>query len=102
MWPGTQSARSVPATVACMRDTPANTRGGPGPTSLDPRMRLFTPDGDPVELGMLAKTPVVVQLVRYFGCLPCQQYLCELDRRSGELTDDATGKERRGAGPAPP
>ncbi|MFN8629262.1 MAG: redoxin family protein [Chloroflexota bacterium] len=50
-------------------------------------MRLFTPDGDPVELGMLAETRVVVQLVRYFGCLPCQQYLRELDRRSGELAE---------------
>lgn len=57
----------------------------PRTTRLDPRMVLRTPDGDPVELGTLAGSTVVVQLVRYFGCLPCQQYLRDLDRRAGEL-----------------
>ena len=52
---------------------------------LDPRMTLLTPDGAEVELGTLAGSTIVVQLVRYFGCLPCQQYLRALHRRSDEL-----------------
>lgn len=38
---------------------------------------LKTPTGDDVALSTLAGRPVAVQLVRYFGCLPCQQYLQE-------------------------
>lgn len=47
---------------------------------------LFDPNGDPVPLGDLAGPVLVVQLVRYFGCLPCQEWLVELDR-VGERLD---------------
>jgi peroxiredoxin len=38
---------------------------------------LKTPAGDDYSLDQLSGKPVAVQLVRYFGCLPCQQYLQE-------------------------
>lgn len=44
---------------------------------------LLTPDGGPASLSAFAGTPLVIQLVRYFGCLPCQAYLRELDARAG-------------------
>lgn len=36
---------------------------------------LHDPDGRPVAFGELVAEPLVVILVRYFGCLPCQAYL---------------------------
>jgi peroxiredoxin len=46
---------------------------------------LLTPDGEPVTLAAFRGTPLVVQFVRYFGCLPCQAYLRALDERTDEL-----------------
>jgi len=46
---------------------------------------LLTPDGGPASLSAFDGTPLVIQLVRYFGCLPCQAYLRELDARAGEF-----------------
>lgn len=48
-------------------------------------MTLFTPDGRSVVLDEYAGATLVVQFVRYFGCLPCRVYLRDLDERSGEL-----------------
>ena len=42
-------------------------------------------NGAPASLDAFAGHVLVVQLVRYFGCLPCQQWLIELDRASAEL-----------------
>jgi peroxiredoxin len=41
---------------------------------------LFGPDGGATTLGAFAADPLVVILVRYFGCLPCQEYVRDLDR----------------------
>jgi peroxiredoxin len=51
------------------------------PTGLaDPRaVTLHDPDGRPVPFGELTADPLVVILVRYFGCLPCQAYLQDID-----------------------
>jgi hypothetical protein len=46
---------------------------------------LLTPDGGPVTLAAYLGTPLVVQFVRYFGCLPCQAYLRALDERADAL-----------------
>ncbi len=46
---------------------------------------LLDPDGEPTSLGAQAGTFLVLQLVRYFGCLPCQQWLIELDHASTRL-----------------
>ena len=48
---------------------------------LPDELTLFDPDGAPVALPTPASGDLmVVQLVRYFGCLPCQDWLVELDR----------------------
>ncbi len=43
---------------------------------------LLTPDGEATSLSAFAGTPLLIQFVRYFGCLPCQAYLRELDTRA--------------------
>ena len=49
---------------------------------------LADPEDAPVRLGdYLAADLTVVQLVRYFGCLPCQDWLVELDRAVQSLAD---------------
>jgi len=40
---------------------------------------LQLPDGTSTTLGAYRGDPLVVILVRYFGCLPCQEYIVELD-----------------------
>lgn len=46
---------------------------------------LVTPDGGTVRTGdVFTEQLTVVQLVRYFGCLPCQEWLVELDRQVEE------------------
>lgn len=68
------------------------TRSGQTQT-LPTGLTLFEPDGTPVTLQMPAPgRHLVVQLVRYFGCLPCQEWLVDLDRlrpRLDELGADA-------------
>lgn len=64
------SAETVPIHPASLADIP-----------------LLTPDGEPTSLAAFEGVPLVIQLVRYFGCLPCQAYLRELDERAGELAD---------------
>lgn len=67
--------------------------------SVDPTMGtvpldlpLSTPDGAPVVLtDMLSGRLTVVHLVRYFGCLPCQEWLIHLDRVAGELAGRGVG-----------
>lgn len=56
-----------------------------GPARADGALPLLTPDGDPVRLDAFAGSTLVVQLVRYFGCLPCQVYLRDLDARADDL-----------------
>lgn len=44
-------------------------------------LQLTDPDGHSVTFGdKLTAELTVVQLVRYFGCLPCQEWLVELDQ----------------------
>jgi peroxiredoxin len=61
-------------------------------SSSDPgavgEIALANPDGGaPVTLGSLSPPLLVVQLVRYFGCLPCQEWLVELDRLTDRLAE---------------
>jgi len=46
---------------------------------------LLTPDGVPASLADYTGPTLVVQLVRYFGCLPCQVYLRALDRHAAGI-----------------
>ncbi|AXT86349.1 hypothetical protein C6I20_14970 [Aeromicrobium sp. A1-2] len=62
--------------------------------SLPADLTLLEADGSPAPFALPAPGRLeVVQLVRYFGCLPCQDWLVELDRLRPEL-------ELRGASPA--
>ncbi len=38
---------------------------------------LTDPDGEATTLGAVAADPLVVILMRYFGCLPCQEYVMD-------------------------
>ncbi len=46
---------------------------------------LADPEGSPVRLVDLAADPLVVVLVRYFGCLPCQAFLADVDQVADQL-----------------
>lgn len=48
-------------------------------------------DGQPVELSTLLTTPVIIPLVRYYGCMPCQAYLRELEGRRAQLEHMGVG-----------
>jgi peroxiredoxin len=59
---------------------------------VPPTLTLQDPHGSPKRLGdVLTSSWSVVQLVRYFGCLPCQEWLVDLDRSAPVLAGrDAT------------
>lgn len=62
------------------------------PTTVPTDVKLLTPQGDPTQLGdHLAHELTIVHLVRYFGCLPCQEWLVELDAAAGGLAEKGVG-----------
>ncbi len=55
-------------------------------TTISSALDLLTPDGAPATASDLVTAELnVVQLVRYFGCLPCQEYLVELAAAGPDL-----------------
>ncbi len=58
---------------------------GPARQDAPGDIDFVTPHGEPDTLAHYAGPLLVIQLVRYFGCLPCRQYLEELDGRAQEL-----------------
>lgn len=57
-------------------------------TAMNPLLvglQLRDPEGVPVAFADFAGPLLVVQLVRYFGCLPCQEWLVSLDAAGKEL-----------------
>jgi peroxiredoxin len=57
---------------------------------VDPRsVTLHDPDGRPVPFSELTADPLVVILVRYFGCLPCQAYLQDIEAARRRLPPQA-------------
>ena len=46
---------------------------------------LTDPDGNSTTLGKFGADPLVVILVRYFGCLPCQEFVRDLDGESNRF-----------------
>ncbi|GAB3257855.1 redoxin domain-containing protein [Nocardioides dilutus] len=63
-------------------------------TSLVPTdLTLTDPEGRPVRLADLLSGNrfTVVQLVRYFGCLPCQEWCVELDVQAARLVGSGVG-----------
>ncbi|GAA3535936.1 redoxin domain-containing protein [Nocardioides daeguensis] len=64
----------------------------PATASVPLDLVLTTPEATSVALGdLLTHRLTVVQLVRYFGCLPCQEWLLELDASAPGLADDGVG-----------
>lgn len=57
-----------------------------GHAALD-TIEMTTPDGDAASLAAFDAPLLVVQLVRYFGCLPCQDWLVGLDALSAPLRE---------------
>jgi peroxiredoxin len=56
------------------------------PVPLD--LALRTPEGEATTVSaLLGQRLLVVQLVRYFGCLPCQEWLTALDRAAPRLAE---------------
>ena len=56
--------------------------------SIAPDLELGTPEGAPVAARELVTGRLlVVQLVRYFGCLPCQDWLLQLDAAAPALAE---------------
>lgn len=61
-------------------------------TAVPTDLPLSTPDGETTTLATaLTHDLTVVQLVRYFGCLPCQEWLVALDQAAGDLADAGIG-----------
>ncbi len=55
-------------------------------------LALLTPEGAPVALGdVLTHRLTVVLLVRYYGCLPCQEWLIGLDSAAADLASQDVG-----------
>lgn len=48
---------------------------------------LYDVDGAPVELAALLDRPLLMPLVRYYGCMPCRAFLTELNEIRGELEE---------------
>ena len=48
---------------------------------------LTDPDGGATTFGAVAADPLVVILMRYFGCLPCQEYISDAERVLGEMPE---------------
>ncbi|MGA9871682.1 MAG: redoxin domain-containing protein [Rhodococcus sp. (in: high G+C Gram-positive bacteria)] len=55
-------------------------------------------DGERVDLDALLATPIVVPLVRYYGCMPCRAFLHELEGMRGDI--EAAGAHVVGVGGA--
>lgn len=56
-------------------------------------LTLSAPDGSPAPFAdLLGRNQLTaVQLVRYFGCLPCQEWLLDLDRAADRLAGIGAG-----------
>lgn len=62
-------------------------------THVPTDLPLADPEGVPVLLRevLAGHRLTVIQLVRYFGCLPCQEWCVELDRSSSALEAQGVG-----------
>lgn len=62
-----------------------NTAIPPDPAGIE----LTDPEGKLVRLADLAADPLIVILVRYYGCLPCQAYVQDVDAIRDRFAPDA-------------
>jgi peroxiredoxin len=69
------------------------------PTTAPLDLPLLTADGEATTLGAQLTQPLtIVQLVRYYGCLPCQEWAVEIDKRTDELAARGIGVVAVGGG----
>lgn len=52
-------------------------------------IEVLTPEGDAVRIGALVDRPTILVIPRYYGCLPCRDYLRQVAGRYQEV--EATG-----------
>jgi peroxiredoxin len=62
-------------------------------TRVPSDLTMTLPDGEPARLAdvLAGRRVTIVQLVRYFGCLPCQEWVVGLDRAAPGLADRGVG-----------
>lgn len=48
-------------------------------------IEVLAPDGTPVRIGELVDRPTILIIPRYYGCLPCRDYLRQAAQRYGEI-----------------
>lgn len=60
------------------------------PTALAD-IRVQTSEGQEVRLGDLVDRPTILVIPRYYGCLPCRDYLRQVSDRYGELEEAGVG-----------
>lgn len=53
--------------------------------SLLAETRVQTADGDGIRIGELVDRPTILVLPRYYGCLPCRDYLTQVSVRLDEV-----------------
>ena len=63
-----------------------------------PRLSLRDIDGTSIELDALLDQPIAISLVRYYGCMPCRDFLVQLEEARPEL--EAAGVRVVGVGGA--
>ncbi|MGQ0618277.1 MAG: redoxin domain-containing protein [Acidimicrobiia bacterium] len=56
-----------------------------------PALTLRDVDGKPVELDDLLDRPLAIPLVRYYGCMPCRDFLVQLDGERAVLDTAGVG-----------
>jgi len=63
------------------------------PATVPSDLTLADPEGRPVRLAkvLAGNRLTVVQLARYFGCLPCQEWCVDLDRQAPDLAASGIG-----------
>lgn len=76
------------------RATPSSDPAASGSTQSRPSLAAIavnTVDGDPVILGTLIDRPTVLVIPRYYGCLPCRDYLHQVSERFDEIAAAGAG-----------
>ncbi len=48
-------------------------------------IEVLTPEGTPVRIGELVDRPTILVIPRYYGCLPCRDYLRQVAERYDEV-----------------
>lgn len=61
-------------------------------------LELTRSDGTPVMLAEVVRRPTIIPIVRYYGCMPCRDFLIALEELRGRA--QASGIDLAGVGRA--